>query len=211
MGLYAEQLSGTPFTFNKHKNQRSWLYKIVPTAKHGNWSECKGINGWESNFEGDDKIVSPEQLRWQPREDKTDGSFLRSVKTMMGAGSPGLKNGLNISTYSFVQKAQSRIAFYSADGDLLIVPQQGALRVTTEQGKLFIKPKEIVVIPRGVKHRIEGETEDAFYRGWMAEVYKGHFVIPDLGPIGANGCANERDFLAPSAAYEEDHSIPADE
>lgn len=83
--------------------------------------------------------------------------------------------------------------------------------MTTELGKLYIRPKEIVVIPRGVKHHIEGETENDFYRGWMAEVYKGHFCIPDLGPIGANGCANERDFQAPVAAYYEDHSIPADQ
>lgn len=37
----------------------------------------------------------------------------------------------------------------------------------------------------------------------MCEVYKNHFVIPDLGPIGSNGSANPRDFEVPVAWYED--------
>lgn len=86
---------------------------------------------------------------------------------------------------------------YSADGDILLVPQMGALKVTTEMGKFLVSPKEIIVIPRGVKFSVDPDVEGEKHRGWIGEVFKGHFTIPDLGPIGANGLANERDFLAP--------------
>ena len=135
-----------------------------------------------------------------------EGNFPKGIRTMMGVGSPGLKNGIGISTYSFTQ-GMGRTSMYSADGDLLIVPQCGALRVTTELGKLYVPSKEIVVIPRGCKFKIDPDQEGEHHRGWIAEIFKGHLAIPDLGPIGANGLANERDFLVPKASYKEDHSI----
>ena len=68
MGLYAEQISGTPFTFAKHKNQRSWVYRILPTVKHGDWKDVsKQYQSWVSNFDKDTGlVVTPEQLRWPP-------------------------------------------------------------------------------------------------------------------------------------------------
>jgi len=90
---------------------------------------------------------------------------------------------------------------YSADADMLIVPQEGSLLVTTELGKLKVAKKEFIVIPRGVKFTVDVDGDQA--RGWIAECYKGHFEIPDLGPIGSNGLANERDFMAPVASYED--------
>lgn len=105
-----------------------------------------------------------------------------------------MKNGLGISRFAFSKSMQqAKVALYSADGDLLIVPQQGVMLVQTEFGKLRVESKEIIVIPRGIKFAISSE-ENALCRGWMAELFKGHFQIPDLGPIGANGLANERDF-----------------
>ena len=95
------------------------------------------------------------------------------------------------------------MAMYSADGDIIIVPQEGCLLVTTEFGKLRVPPKEVVIIPRGCKFSIDIEGSRA--RGWLSEVYSGHFAIPDLGPIGSNGLANERDFSAPVAAFDDDH------
>jgi homogentisate 1,2-dioxygenase len=124
---------------------------------------------------------------------------------MMGAGSPDMKEGLGISYYSCTTNmTDKKLAIYSADGDFLIVPQVGTLLVTTEFGKLTIRSKEICVIPRGIKFAIDLKEEKA--RGWIAECYKGHFSIPDLGPIGSNGLANERDFETPTAAYSDDQS-----
>jgi homogentisate 1,2-dioxygenase len=91
-------------------------------------------------------------------------------------------------------------AFYNADGDFLIIPQQGVLHITTEFGKLNVFPKEIVVIPRGIRFRIDVESDS---RGYVCEVFKGHFVLPDLGLIGSNSLANPRHFQSPVAWYED--------
>lgn len=124
---------------------------------------------------------------------------------MMGAGSPQLKTGLSISYFSLKSNmSDKKLAMYSADGDLIIVPQEGQLKITTEFGRLTCGSKEICVIPRGVKFSVDISGDHA--RGWISEVYKGHFVIPDLGPIGSNGLANERDFEIPTAAYDDDVS-----
>ena len=120
----------------------------------------------------------------------------------MGSGSPDLKTGLAISHYTIGKNmTESRVAMYSSDGDFLIVPQLGTLLVTTEFGKLRVDPKEILVVPRGAKFSLDIESGRG--RGWMVECFKGHFAIPDLGPIGSNGLANERDFCAPVASYEQ--------
>jgi len=99
MGLYAEQLSGTPFTYSKVKNQRSWLYRIMPTVKHGPWSKIEE-SLWVSNFSGADVASTPEQLRWGPMTPyKEKVQFYQGVETMMGTGSPDLKNGMSISRF----------------------------------------------------------------------------------------------------------------
>lgn len=103
--------------------------------------------------------------------------------------------------YACNTSMNSNHAFYSSDGDMLIVPQTGELFIFTENGKLNVKPKEIIVIPRGIRFRVdvkEGENN----RGYICEVYGGHFALPELGPIGANGLANPRDFEIPVAAFE---------
>ena len=162
MGLYAEQLSGTPFTFAKHKNKRSWLYRIVPTVKHNDWSDQSNKNyyqKWISNFNGDKGLrITPEQLRWKPQS-FTNTMFHHSIKTLMGSGSPDLKTGLAISHYTIGKDmTQNRVAMYSSDGDFLIVPQIGTLLVTTEFGKLRVDPKEILVVPRGSKFSVDIES-----------------------------------------------------
>lgn len=130
---------------------------------------------------------------------------MQGIRSMCGAGCPQLKNGLGISYYSCKQSmSQKKTALYSADGDILIVPEHGTLNITTEFGKLTVASKEICVIPRGVKFSVDLAADKA--RGWICEVFKGHLVIPDLGPIGSNGLANERDFMAPVAAYEDSQS-----
>ena len=92
-------------------------------------------------------------------------------------------------------------AFYSSDGDLLIVPQEGELLFKTEFGRIRVEPQEIIVVPRGVKVSVDLIGEKA--RGYICEIYKGHFNIPDLGPIGSNGLAAGRNFEIPVAWYED--------
>lgn len=142
--------------------------------------------------------LSPAQMRWQPSPAPAKPTtFLEGIVTMSGAGDPCSKTGMGVHVYS-CNTSMERTAFYNSDGDMLIVPQEGALEVRTELGPLRVAPQEIVVIPRGVRFAVSVEGPS---RGYICELFQGHFALPNLGPIGANGLANARDFLYPTAAY----------
>lgn len=197
-GLYAEQLSGTAFTAPRHANRRSWLYRIRPAAMHGAFAPFA-----QQHFHNEfgDGPVTPDQLRWSPLplpEAPTD--FVAGLYTMAGNGSPAAQHGVGIHLYAANRDMQGRW-FYDADGELLIVPQQGGLHIETELGVLDVVPHEIALIPRGVRFRVA--LPDGLSRGYVCENFGAMLKLPDLGPIGSNGLANPRDFLAPHAAYED--------
>ncbi|QOW19805.1 homogentisate 1,2-dioxygenase [Lysobacter ciconiae] len=197
-GLYAEQLTGTAFTAPRHANRRSWLYRIRPAAMHGAFSPFE-----QPRFHNDFQSgpVTPDQLRWDPLpmpEAPTD--FVDGLFTMAGNGSAEGQAGIGIHLYAATRSMQDRF-FYNADGELLIVPQLGRLRIATELGVLEVEPQEIALIPRGVRFRVE--LLDGTARGYVCENFGAMFRLPDLGPIGSNGLANPRDFLIPEAAFED--------
>jgi homogentisate 1,2-dioxygenase len=197
-GLYAEQLSGTAFTAPRYANRRSWLYRIRPAAGHGPF---KAHPQALLTAQFDAAATPPDQMRWSPLplpESPTD--FLDGLITMGGNGSPQNQNGCAIHLYTANQSMRQRAA-YDADGELLIVPQLGSLLLITELGRLELKPLEIAVIPRGVRFRIE--LPDGKARGYVCENFGAPLRLPDLGPIGSNGLACERDFLTPVASYED--------
>jgi homogentisate 1,2-dioxygenase len=197
-GLYAEQLSGTAFTAPRHANRRSWLYRIRPAAVHGAFTPFE-----QSAFHNDfgDGAVTPEQVRWSPQPlPSVPTDFIDGLFTMAGNGSPAGQSGIGIHVYAANRSMQGRF-FYDADGELLIVPQQGRLRIATELGIIEIEPQEIAVIPRGIRFRVE--LPDGAARGYICENFGALLRLPDLGPIGSNGLANSRDFLTPVAAYED--------
>lgn len=197
-GLYAEQLSGTAFTAPRHVNRRSWLYRIRPAALHGAFAPYAHPY-FHSDF--GHGPVTPEQLRWSPRPmPATPTDFIDGLFTMAGNGGPESQAGLGIHVYAANQSMEGRY-FYDADGELLIVPQLGRLRIATEMGVLDVEPQEIALIPRGVRFRVE--LPDGEARGYVCENFGAALQLPDLGPIGSNGLANARDFLAPVAAYED--------
>ncbi len=197
-GLYAEQISGTAFTAPRHGNRRSWLYRIRPGAQHAPFVLLP-----EGRFHNhfSEAPATPNQLRWNPfplpgaPSDFVDGLF-----TVAGNGGPEAQAGVGIHVYAANRSMQGRY-FYDADGELLIVPQLGALRIATEFGVLEVEPQEIALIPRGVRFRVELVGAEA--RGYVAENFGALLRLPDLGPIGSNGLANARDFLSPHAAYED--------
>jgi homogentisate 1,2-dioxygenase len=200
-GLYAEQLSGTAFTAPRCENRRSWLYRIRPAAMHGPFSAFDGARGFHNDF--GDGPVTPDQLRWNPLpmpQASAPVDFVESLFTMAGNGGPAAMHGLGIHMYAANRDMRGRF-FHDADGELLIVPQQGRLRIATEMGVLEIEPQEIALIPRGVRFRVE--LPDGAARGYVCENFGAQLRLPDLGPIGSNGLANPRDFLAPVAAYED--------
>ncbi|HTA64074.1 MAG TPA: homogentisate 1,2-dioxygenase [Xanthomonadaceae bacterium] len=197
-GLYAEQISGTAFTAPRHANRRSWLYRIRPAALHGRL-ELLPESAFHNRF--DEAPATPNQLRWSPRpipSQPTD--FVDGLFTVAGNGSAAGQHGVGIHLYAANRSMQMRF-FYSADGELLVVPQEGRLRIATELGVLDIEPQQIAVIPRGIRFRVE--LPDGHARGYVCENFGALLKLPDLGPIGSNGLANARDFQTPVAAYED--------
>ena len=197
-GLYAEQFSGTAFTAPRHANRRSWLYRIRPAAVHGSFRE---VEAGHLGGRFGELAATPNRLRWSPPPiPRAPTDFLAGLATLGGNGAPDQHSGCAIHWYA-ANRPMERRFFYDADGELLIVPQQGALRLATELGVLDLAPLEIAVLPRGLRFRVE--LPDGAARGYVCENFGAPLRLPDLGPIGANGLANPRDFLAPVACYED--------
>ncbi|XP_071907365.1 homogentisate 1,2-dioxygenase isoform X2 [Coffea arabica] len=201
-GLYAEQISGTSFTAPRKLNLRSWLYRIKPSVTHEPFKPKVPTHGkFVSEFNQSNSSATPTQLRWRPVEiPEAPTDFIDGLFTVCGAGSSYLRHGYAIHMYT-ANKSMENCAFCSADGDFLIVPQKGKLWITTECGRLQVVPGEIVVIPQGFRFVVD--LPDGSARGYVAEIFGTHFQLPDLGPIGANGLAAPRDFLAPVAWFEQ--------
>ncbi|AXK34024.1 homogentisate 1,2-dioxygenase [Streptomyces armeniacus] len=199
LGLYAEQLSGTAFTEPRAHNRRSWLYRIRPSAAHPRF--VRTGNGALSGAPFTDSAPDPNRLRWGPLPDPPAGTdFLDGLWTLGGNGDAAQRTGMAVHLYAANSPMTDRV-FSDADGELLIVPERGGLLLRTEFGLLRADPGHVALIPRGVRFRVE--LLDESVRGYVCENYGRPFVLPDLGPIGANGLANARDFLAPVAAYED--------
>lgn len=198
-GLYAEQLSGTAFTAPRSDNRRTWFYRLRPSAQHPPFTPYDGVTLWAGPSDG---TVTPNRLRWSPLPMHADHDFLDGMVTYAAAGDPPRQSGMAISLYTATQ-SMARRALFNADAEMLIVPQQGALRITTECGGLDVPPLHIAVIPRGMRFRVEITKPS---RGYVCENYGAAFRLPELGPIGSNGLANARDFETPVAAYEDDDS-----
>ena len=194
-GLYAEQLSGTAFTMARAENRRSWLYRLRPSAQHPPFTLRKTPQNHSA------APANPNRLRWNPREIPTQPTlFIDSLTPMLVNGDPETLSGVTLSTYAFNTNAPNQVLF-SADGELLIIPEQGDLQLFTEFGRLDITPQQVAIIPRGVRYRIA--TPDKAARGYLCENHGAPFRLPDLGPIGSNGLANPRDFEAPAACFED--------
>ncbi len=199
-GLYAEQLSGTAFTAPRAENRRSWLYRLRPTANHGAYVPYAQATKLRS-APFDEVPPSPNRLRWNPMALPDDGvDFVDGLSTYGGNGDVGTGIGVAVHGYA-ASKPMAHRVFGNADGELLIIPQSGSLLVVTELGRIDVEPQQIVVVPRGLRFRVE--LPEGSSRGYVCENYGAPFRLPDLGPIGANGLANARDFETPQAWFED--------
>ena len=198
-GLYAEGISGTAFTAPRGSNRRTWLYRIRPSADHPPFHRIE--HGLIRTGPFDEAEPTPNRLRWDPppAPDRPQ-DFTQGLITLAGSGSPADGEGVAAHLYVANRSMIDRV-FFDADGELLIVPQEGRLRLVTEMGVIEAGPLEIVLIPRGVRFRVE--LLDGAARGYVCENYGAHLRLPELGPIGSNGLANPRDFLTPAAAFED--------
>jgi homogentisate 1,2-dioxygenase len=206
-GLYAEQLSGSPFTAPQATNQRSWLYRINPSVKHTRQFKRADRGAIRSaGVDRDEADLGLAQLRWDPIPLPTAKlSFVEGLSTITFAGDVEGQTGM-AAHIALVTRSMVDEYFFNADGELMIVAQEGRLRFRTEFGIIDIAPGEIAVIPRGVIFRVEipeGEDGPIPARAYVCENYGGALTLPDRGPIGANCLANPRDFLTPVAAYED--------
>jgi homogentisate 1,2-dioxygenase len=203
LGLYPEQLSGTAFTQPRAVNRRTWVYRVLPSAKHPAFRRIDNKRLRGTPF--DELEPDPNRLRWDPlplpaQDEPRD--FVDGLFTVGGNGDLKTRNGIAIHLYAANKSMQDRY-FVNSDGELLLVPELGAILVHTELGPLRVSPGEIAVVPRGVRFKVE--LTDEFARGYACENFGAHFTLPERGPIGANGLANERDFRYPHAAFEERH------
>lgn len=195
-GLYAEQLSGSAFTMPRSMNLHSWLYRIKPSVVHGEFKPIVAHSSWNS---ADNRPMPPTQLRWSPLPYPSQNcDFVEGMFKMAANGCLEQLQGAAI--YLYAANVSMQRYFYNADGDYLIIPQQGGLRFQTEFGFLEVQSGEIVVIPRGIKFQVQLLESQA--RGYICENFGLPFRLPELGVIGANGLANARDFQAPIAAFE---------
>jgi homogentisate 1,2-dioxygenase len=197
-GLYAEQLSGTAFTAPRHENRRSWLYRLRPTADHRPFERYKGAPLFAPGIAK--APLAPNRLRWDPPTDLPDGAdFVDGMVTMLANRDAADLEGVAVHLYRASKSMTGRV-FVDADGELLIIPQSGILRIATELGRMEVAPGSVGLVPRGVKFRVEVDGEA---RGYVAENHGAPLRLPELGPIGANGLANARDFETPQAWFED--------
>jgi homogentisate 1,2-dioxygenase len=211
LGLYAEQLSGTAFTQPRAANRRTWVYRILPSAKHPSFRRIDNGNLRGTPF--DELDPDPNRLRWDPlplpaSDEPRD--FIDGLFTVAGNGDSKTRNGMAVHLYAANRSMTDRY-FVDSDGELLFVPELGAVVLHTELGPLRVSPGEVAVVPRGLRLRVElPDSEPGFAnsdytgaRGYLCENFGAAFTLPERGPVGANGLANERDFLSPHAAFEE--------
>src|SRR5438067_1939875 len=198
-GLYTEVLSGTAFTAPRAENLSTWLYKLRPSAMHGPYKRM-AQGQWRSGPFGEVE-TPPNRLRWNPfplPAKPTD--FVDGLTTLAGSGNPAAQTGVAVHVYR-ANRSMDRRYLYCADGELMFVPQQGAVELFAELGRLELPPGEIGVVPRGMKFKVTLPEKQA--RGYVCENYGAPFRLPELGPIGSQGLAQTRDFMAPVAAFED--------
>ena len=197
--LYPELISGTAFTAPRHENRRTWMYRRQPSVVSGRYkpyAQAQWTTGANREI-----ALPPEPLRWAPIPlDKADVDFIDGVHTLAANGDAEAQTGIAAHVY-LASRSMERRAVVNADGEMLFVPQQGRLVITTEMGVLEVKPGEIALVPRGVVFKVA--LPDGVSRGYLCENYGAQFRLPELGPIGSNGLANARDFQVPVAAFED--------
>ncbi len=197
-GLYTEQLSGSSFTSPRHENRRSWLYRMRPTADHRPFKAYEGARLFGAPAAPGP--LAPNRLRWDPPELPEGRDFVDGLATALCARAPEDLEGVAVHVYRATKSMDGRV-FVNADGELLIIPQQGVLDIHTELGRLDVAPGSVAILPRGMKFRVA--LPDGEASGYVAENYGLPLRLPELGPIGANGLANPRDFETPVAWYED--------
>jgi homogentisate 1,2-dioxygenase len=197
-GLYAELISGSAFTAPRVDNRRTWMYRRQPSVVTGGYGPL--VHAFLKTGAKEGVAAPPNPMRWFPTPiPSAPTDFIDGLRTIVVNGEADAQSGLAAHLW-LANRPMGRRAFVNADGEMLLVPQQGAIRVVSELGVLDAKPGEIVLVPRGLAFKVD---VDGPSRGYVCENYGAPFRLPELGPIGSNGLANPRDFLAPLASVDD--------
>jgi homogentisate 1,2-dioxygenase len=198
LGLYSELISGTTFTAPRAYNRRSYVFRARPST---NPVPFEPLDSGSFKTPPLEIPPYPGALRWGPFEQvDLPKDFIEGLTTVCGNGSPQSQTGMAVHVYCANLSMTAR-AFSSADGEMLIIPQKGALRITTELGVIAAAPGEFVLLPKGLKFRVD--LPDGTARGFVCENFGRPFVLPELGLMGSHGNANAIDFQVPVAAFED--------
>ncbi|OAL21428.1 homogentisate 1,2-dioxygenase [Fonsecaea nubica] len=207
-GLYTEKISGSAFQAGRGENQQTWLYRILPAAVHRPFEplasdEDGDSEATDTNFNAYDNLIRiPTQVRWDPFDIDEKADWIHSMRLICGAGDVACKSGVGYFIFTAGQSMDPKTAFFSTDGELLIILQAGVLDIRTELGHLLVRPLEICVIPRGIRYNVS--LPEGPVRGYALELHQGVFTLPNLGPLGSFGLANTRDFQIPVASFDND-------
>jgi homogentisate 1,2-dioxygenase len=196
-GLYAELVSGAAFTAARSDNRRTWLYRRQPSVRAGAYSALAQPH-WRSGA-AQGEVAPPAPWRWAPLPVHS-GDFVDGLRTYAVNGDPDTHQGMAAHLY-VADRSMGARALMNADGEMLLVPQQGRLLLRTEFGRLEVAPGEVALLPRGTVFSVDVEGPS---RGYVCENHGAAFRLPELGPIGSNGLAAARHFLAPTAWAEAD-------
>ncbi|MEM1430440.1 MAG: homogentisate 1,2-dioxygenase, partial [Pseudomonadota bacterium] len=133
-GLYAEQLSGTPFTAPRATNERTWLYRMRPTVQHVSDTAPVAYPHFRSAPTAGESDLPLAPMRWDPAPIPDDaGTWPDGIRTIATGGDVLTQVGYAIHTYAVTESMHTEV-FYNADGEMLIVPEIGRLRFFTEMG-----------------------------------------------------------------------------
>jgi homogentisate 1,2-dioxygenase len=199
-GLYAELISGSAFTAPRAANQRTWMYRSQPSVVVGGYESATYPHLKTGAAGGQEPPPNP--LRWHPvAVGDAPSDFIDGLRTMVVNGDADAQVGVAVHLM-LANRSMGRRAFVNSDGEMLLVPQHGRMVVTTELGVLEVEPGEVALVPRGLAFKVA--LPDGASRAYVGENYGAALRLPELGPIGSNGLANARDFMAPAAAFEQE-------
>ena len=193
-GLRTERISGSSFTAPRDQNLQTWIYRASSSLDHDGFVPFTAEAPSQAP-----SFLSPNSYMWPTFPVKKSSDWL-SQSLLARTGDPATKTGLAIWIFAISESMPKQTAFSSLDSDSLIIPQSGALDITTELGKLLVRQNEICIIPRGIRYQVSLPAGPC--RGFVCELFQGHFRLPELGPVGSTGLANVRDFQIPTAFFD---------
>jgi homogentisate 1,2-dioxygenase len=197
-GLVHEVINATAFTAPRAHNQRAHFYRIRPSVSLSELEPRDSGLFVSAPLEGP---VEANAIRWSPFEIPAQAQdFFEGIVTLCANGSAEANNGMAMHVYLANRSMGDRV-FSNGDGEMMIIPHEGRIRIVTELGMLDVEPGELALIPRGCKMKVELHEPSA--RGWVCENYGVPFQLPELGLIGSQGQANAWDFQVPVAAFED--------